>query len=301
MVGEFTGAGEFEQFGGVHETVTEQPVTDGATEGSAGSAEGTPEEWKQAYDNRQSWERAFKQRDQKFAAARRLLETAFNRPFGEWNQVDLSDLQAFAMINQQVRSNPEFARKWQTALTQVFQESGASKAEAKAAAAEVIDAARQQPAAQQQPQIPKEIMDRLTRMEQIAVAQQMDRLEGTLWDQLDTQVAAVAPDLAEDYGQIIEEAALQGLFFHSDVELMQRAQNGTLPQLVGYYVKQASDRLRAMNQAALQRQAQSKTKAKEVGPAPFGASATAPAGPSPETLTVEQMGRRLKQAMSAIE
>lgn len=310
MVGEFAGAGEFEQFPGSpeHETV---PGTEFGTDGAPSQEtqpEATPEQWKQAYDNRQSWERSLKQKDQKYASVRRVLETAFGRGIDQWNQVDMSDLQAFAMINQRVRSDPEFAKRWHKSLTETFQESGETKAEAQQHATQVVQAVKdgQQPAQPQQapqpqqPQIPKEILDRLNRMEQIAVQQEMTRLEGNLWDELGSQIGVVAPDLTE-YGPLIEEQALHSLFFHSDTELMQRAQDGTLPQLVGHYVKQASDRIRGLNQQHLSKQAEARSKKSATAPTPFGAAAQTPAGPSPETLSVEQMGQRLKRAMAEAE
>lgn len=308
MADQFTGAGEFEQFPAVeHETVQGTEFGTDAASGAETQPEGTPEQWKQAYDNRSSWERSLKQKDQKYAQVRRVLETAFGRGMDQWNNVDMSDLQAFSMINQRVRTDPEFAKRWHKSLTETFQESGETKAEAQQHATQVVQAVKdgQQPPTQpqqvpqpQQPQIPKELLDRLNRMEQIAVQQQMERLEGNLWDQLDTQIGTIAPDLAE-YGPLIEKQALNGLFFHSDVELMQRAQNGTLPQLVGHYVKQASDQIRSINQQHLSKQAQAGTKKGPTAPTPFGAAAQAPAGPNPETLTMKQMGDRLKRAFAA--
>lgn len=309
MVGEYTGAGEFEQFqGGLeHETAPGTEFgTDGAPAGSETQPEGTPEQWKQAYDNRSSWERSLKQKDQKYAQVRRVLETAFGRGIDQWNNVDMSDLQAFSMINQRVRTDPEFAKRWHKSLTETFQESGESKAEAQQHASQVVQAVKdgQQPQVQpqpvqaQQPQVPKELLDRINRMEQIAVQQQMERLEGNLWDHLDSQIGTIAPDLAE-YGPLIEKQALNGLFFHSDMELMQRAQDGTLPQLVGHYVKQAADQIRGINQQHLSKQAQARSNKTASAPTPFGAAMQTPAGPDPNTLSIKQMGERLKRAFSS--
>jgi hypothetical protein len=303
MAEQYPGSGELEQFEGSHEAVPSTDSTDGGQ--VEGQQQGTPEDWKQAYENRQSWERSYKQKDQRFAKVRNVLETAFGRGMDEWNAIDFTDLQAFSMLNQRIRNDPEFAQRWHSALTQTFQESGATKAEASQKASEVMniqrEAAKAQPQQPQQPQkteIPKEYLERMNRLEQIAIQQEFNALENNLWGELDGQVTAIASDLKEDFGDLIEEQALQGLFFHSDQELIARAHDGTLPQLVGAYVKRASDRIRSKQTANIQRRATAK---KTAPPVPFGAQAGAAPSKDRNSMTLKEMHEDFMRAMKTEE
>lgn len=306
MAGEFgSPSGVLDAEAGLEQHETVQPAgADGQQD--AEQREGTPEQWYDAYANRSSWEKSLKQKDQRYAHVRRILETAFNRSMDQWNQVDMSDLQAFAMINARVRTDPAFAQKWHSALKATFEESGASPAQAEAKATAVTQAmtgaaSPAQAPAPQAPAIPPEYAQRLTRMEQIAVQQEFNALESNLWDQLDASVAEIAPELADDYGDILAQAALQGLFFHSDAELIARAHDGTLPELVNQYMQRAVDALRGANKASDERRASASAERRQIAPTPFGGGTAPAASPDVEKLTVKQMGERLRKAMAAME
>lgn len=217
---------------------------DGGTGGSPDTVmvDGVPvslddlRQWRDTYQQKAKWQRGFAVRDQQAAAAHRALERAFGRRVGELTAYDLNDIQMWGVVNERLRTDQNFAGRFQKALKDAYQAEGASPAQAAQQAKQ--DVAQAKGEGGPQAALPPELLQRLERLEQFGnrYAQSMheqavDRLAGTVHEIATREVESLVADIPQGKDFVYKEV-LNALHPYSDQQLATWAQDGTLRAMV---------------------------------------------------------------------
>lgn len=205
--------------------------------------------------NRESWERAYKQRDQRMARVRNVLEGAFGKSLDQLSDSDYADLSAFASFNTSLRGDPTFRDAFKETIEQIYRQRGATPREAERLAEAQTQRAEQGGA------VPPEVvrqMQQITEQVQVLHQREQERAFAGLANHLETQIAsaldAVASDLPE-YRESLRRAVLYGLTGHGDDELLRMAQSGELAGLLREVAERETKATRAYIERALKGQA----------------------------------------------
>lgn len=262
--------------------------------------------WRDAYENRASWQKALTHESQSNARWRTAVEGAFGKSIRDLDANDLADIQAFGLFNTKLRADHEFARAWQDALTQAYQGRGATPAQAQRQAAQDVAQAKAEAApgvqvstqaqtapqtlpVQVQTQIPPQIdprlIQRIDRIENLALRRELDNLAGHIENEISGHMGQIAQDIPEWNGAI-REMVLHGLLGYDDSELLQMAYSGDLSREINVLADDAVRKVRGYATRALKEQAESARRSKSVAaPTPFkGAAGTPAAEPMPEAI-----------------
>lgn len=222
----------------------------------------------EAWRDRDAWEASFKQRDQKNAALRGAVELGFGKKVADFDENDLRDLKAFGLINAKLRAEPAFAQAWEESLIEAYRKAGATPRQAEQAAAHDVAAAK----AGEPAKLPDEVTSRLKKIddfESMVVEQGLTQFQGQLEVDIKGVVDKAAGDLTGKFYPLLRNMVLQGIAGHSDVELLEAYQSGTLQRELNGLAREAAKTVRSYldekGQAAGARLAASKSNA---APAP---------------------------------
>ncbi len=268
--------------------------------------------WRDAFENRESWERSNKHKDMRYADVRKELERGFNGlPMDKWGDAERAALRSFADIELQMRTNPEYASAVQEAfgisarmredpelaksvrdmLAGQYRAAGATPAEAQRQATkdvkDVQAAGREAQRAAQNadPRLQRLLEQNVREVEQVKsalVSQELGRLEGSINASLDSALGRI-PESLQSHAQEIETQVLDGLHRAFDPEgsgedktalILQADYEGTLGPLLDRLTQQAVRRMQALGESVSRRT----TPAVRTGvDAPFKGGAGAPA------------------------
>lgn len=200
----------------------------------------------EAWRDREAWNASFKQRDQRDAAVRDAISAGFGKKLHEFDEKDLMDLKSFGLINSRLRSDPNFARIWEDTLINAYKQAGASTRDATAAARQdVADAKTGQPAGPAK--LSPEVEGRLKRIddfENMVVEQGLAQFQTQLEGDIKGSIDKVAGDVSGRFYPMIRNMVLQGLSGHTDVELLEKYQDGTLAREITKLSKEAAKTVR---------------------------------------------------------
>jgi hypothetical protein len=196
-----------------------------------------------SHRNRQSWERAYKRRDQAFAAARGALERAFGLPMQQWGAAELEDLQSFGVLNNRLRSDEGFRQVFFNFFGLVNQARSMSPEQVEGAVRQIVAgltggaAERGADRVGNAPAIPPEFDQRLGRIERAQVARALRETTRNLDGHLRTALQKHASDLTAKHGDLREEVLnfFDGRF--SDADLVRMDQDGSLQDEVERYTR----------------------------------------------------------------
>ena len=195
----------------------------------------TPEQLKEALEahrDRDAWEAAYKQRDQRHAGVRNAIEQGFGKKLTDMDAQDLRDLAAFGMINQKLRAEPAFAKAWEESLVEAYRKAGLSPGAAKTAAKEDVAAAKTGDAAKLPPEVEAKL-GRVDAIENMIVEQGLAQFQGVLEKDVKGLLDQYAKDLTP-FHPMVRTMILQGIAGYTDVELLEKYQSGELKrEMVG--------------------------------------------------------------------
>ncbi len=242
----------------------------------------------ESHTTRTHWEATHKQRDQREAAVRRVLEGAFGKRVHELDDTDLADLQGFGSLNRRLRTDDNFARAWTETLTQMYQRSGLPRGEAKAAAARKVEEIKEGvPARETAPAVDP----RLQRLEDIVLNERLDRFADGMDASIGTILSRVAPEMKQMHGHL-RSVVLHGLSGYSDNEIVEMHASGELNRLLWGLARSATKATKAEIDRALKVRADAAASGgKSAATVPLkGGTVTAPA---PKEFTATR-GRGLR-------
>lgn len=203
----------------------------------------TPEQLKEAIEawrDRDAWNTAFKQRDQRLAGVRDSIQAGFGKKWTDLDDKDLMDLKAMGLINAKLRTEPAFARAWEESLIAAYKQAGLSTGEAKAAAGADVAAAK----AGEPAKLPADIEKRIGALENTFVEERLTQFENRLDGDIKTSIDKVAGDLTGRFYPFLRERVLQGLSKYDDAELIEKHRDGTLIREVASLSREAAKALR---------------------------------------------------------
>jgi len=231
----------------------------------------TDEEIRSAVDalrNRDAWESAYKQRDQRFAAVRGAVEAGFGKRLTDLTEDEVRDLQAMGLINTRLRSDPNFARAWEESLFEAYKKAGLSSGQAAQAARQDVREA-QKTSASLSPEVEARLK-KVDDLESLYVEQGLTQFQNMLEGELGSIIAKHAGDLAKNFGPTVRMMILQGIQGYSDVELLEMWQGGQLQREMATLARDSVKTLRGHLSAGDVDKARALQRAKEgTAPAPL--------------------------------
>lgn len=229
-----------------------------------------------SHRNRETWERAYKQRDMTMAGARKGIERAFGKPVADLDENDLEDLRAFGELNTRLRTDSEFKRAYKQRVAELWEERGLSPAAARQVAEEQTEEAAAA--------VPSEVTKRIERLEEMIQERTLTDLANTIEGTVSSVLQKVATDMPKWHRRLRKDI-LGSLLDREDEELMELAERGelakTIQQLAAAEIRQLKadlgEELKGQGKAVAAGKAGS-------GTAPFRGGAAAPAAtePAPE-------------------
>lgn len=202
----------------------------------------------EAMRDRKTWDAAYKQRDQKHAAVRDAVQSGFGKNLADLDENDLRDLKAMGLINAKLRAEPTFAKAWEESLIEAYKKAGLSGGQAAMAAQKDVAAAKGgEPA-----KLPEEVTARLRRIddfENMVVEQGLAQFEGQLEVGIKGAIDKAAGDLTGHFYPLLRSLVLQGLSGYSDVELLTKAQDGSLSRELAGLSREAAKTVRGYTQS----------------------------------------------------
>ncbi|SRR5579859_6772091 len=271
--------------------------------------------WREAFENRDSWERSGKHKDMRYAEIRKELERGFNDlPMDKWGDLERAALRSFADIERNVRTDPEYFRSVQEAfgiatrmrqdpafakdardlLAKQYEAAGATPAQAQRQATQDVKdvqaAGREAQRATQtmDPRMQQAIDRTVKEVEQVKsalVSQELGRLEGSINTSLDHALGRI-PETLKDHAAEIEEQVLDGIHRAFDPEgsgedktalILQAEYDGTLTPLIDRLTQQAARRMQALGESVSRRAAAPASRSSVAAPFKGGAGAPADA------------------------
>lgn len=261
---------------------------------------------------RDQWESAYKQRDQKFAKVRDVVEAAFGKKIKDLTDADLYDLRAFGLFNLKLQTDAQFRNKWLRTLTEAltgeYEQAGmapreaARRAQADVRAAAAAQASGDQDALQRLEARLANLERSLTAREQAMQQEQaLAELQEHVGATLDDAVKKAAADMP-GYHLFLKRHILYYLDGYSDAELAEMAESGELERLIAGLAKQGVQLVKESQEAALKERARAMAEKDNAPPTPMkgsgGVGEQTAKGIEPRRgAGLSQMTRRMMEAL----